>query len=360
MHVRIDATALLVRSAGVKNYVYHWIKSLQQHLSDLRVTAFPALHDIGTLNHERSVMTSAETLSRLALIHFLNIRSNPTINVFTRGVDVFHASNLIRNIPRRPKLTATIYDLTVRLFPEFHTRGNVEADNRFQELVLRRADGMIAISQATKNDAVRHLGLDPDRIAVIYPGIDERFFGAVPQQASKPYVLFVGTIEPRKNIDTLLDAWAALPADIRDEYDLIIAGPIGWAAGSTVARLKSGIAGVRIPGYVPEADLPSLTAGASAFVYPSLYEGFGFPVAQAMAAGVPVISSNVSSMPEVVRDGGLLVDPRSPHELTGAMSKLLTSSGLRAELAARAKMSAQRFDWRTAGHQSLMFFQQLA
>ena len=360
MHVCIDAAALLVRSAGVKNYVYHWIKSLKQHSGKLRVTAFPALGDVGDLDHERSVMSPFETLSRLGLVHFLNIRSNPAINLLTRDVDVFHASNLIRNIPSRPKLTATVYDLTVRLFPQFHTAGNVEADHRFQELVLQRADGMIAISHSTKDDAVRHLGLDPDRIVVIYPGIDERFFNAVPRQTSKPYVLFVGTIEPRKNIDTLLDSWVALPADLRDEYELVIAGPIGWAAGSTVARLKSGIPGVRIAGYIPEADLPGLTAGAAAFVYPSLYEGFGFPVAQAMAAGVPVITSNVSSLPEVVGDGGTLVDPRSPAELTNAMSKILTSPELRADLAARARMGAQRFDWGTAGRQSAVFFQQFA
>jgi glycosyltransferase involved in cell wall biosynthesis len=358
MHVCIDATALLVRSAGVKNYLYHWIKSVKQS-SDLRVTAFPALGDIGSLDHERSVMAPAETYSRLALIHFLNIWSNPAINLVMRDVDVFHASNLIRNIPRRPKLTATIYDMTVRLFPQFHTSGNIAADNRFQELVLRRADGMIAISQSSKDDAVRHLGLDADRIAVIYPGIDARFFDAAPQGASRPYVLFVGTIEPRKNVDTLLDAWAALAPDLRDAYDLVIAGPIGWASGATVARLQSGIPGVRVMGYVPEADLPGLTAGATAFVYPSLYEGFGLPVAQAMAAAVPAITSNVSSLPEVAADGGLLIDPRSPSDLSNAISKLLTSPSLRADLSARARVSARRFDWGAAGRESAAFFERL-
>ena len=154
------------------------------------------------------------------------------------GVDVFHASNLVRNIPRRPKLTGTIYDMTVELFPQFHTAGNVRAENSFYERVLKRADGLIAISESSKNDAVRLLGLDRGRIAVIYPGIDERFFDAAPAPAAKPYVLFVGTIEPRKNMDTLLDAWAALPANSR-RLRPVIAGPIGWASGATVARLHS-------------------------------------------------------------------------------------------------------------------------
>jgi glycosyltransferase involved in cell wall biosynthesis len=173
-------------------------------------------------------------------------------------------------------------------------------------------------------------------------------------------VLFVGTIEPRKNIDTLLDAWAALPADIRGAHDLVIAGPIGWASGSTVARLRSGIPGVRVPGYIPESELPGLTAGATAFVYPSLYEGFGFPVAQAMAAGVPVITSNVSALPEVVGDAGVLVDARSTDDLCNAIAKVLSSPSLRANLAIRAPVTARRFDWRAAGEASIRFFERLS
>jgi glycosyltransferase involved in cell wall biosynthesis len=359
MQICIDAAALLVRSAGVKNYVYHWIRSLQEHAGEHRINPFPFLGDIGALDHERSVLSGTATLSRLALIHFVNIRHNPAINMLTPGVDIFHASNLVRNIPARPKLTATIYDMTVRLFPEFHTAGNIKADNRFQDRVLRRADAMIAISQSAKDDAVRLLGLDPNRIAVIYPGIDERFFGATPARTHKPYVLFVGTIEPRKNIDTLLDAWAGLPGDLRGEFDLVIAGPIGWASGRTVARLKAQAPGIRVPGYVDEQHLPGLTAGATAFVYPSLYEGFGFPVVQAMASGLPVITSNISSLPEVTQDAAVLIDPRSTSELTGAIFRLLTSPSLRADLGSRAQVAARRFNWPAAGQQSLDFFQRL-
>jgi glycosyltransferase involved in cell wall biosynthesis len=359
MRVSIDATALLVRSAGVKNYIYHWIQALKQCAGDLQVSAFPALDAVRVLDHERSVVSPAATYARLAVTHFLNVPGNPAMDLAMRGVDVFHASSLIRNPPRRSKLTATIYDMTVRLFPQFHTPGNVRADNSFRERILSRADGLIAISHSAKDDAVRLLGVNAERIAVIYPGIDERFFNAPPARATKPYVLFVGTVEPRKNLDVLLDAWIALPADVRETYDLIIAGPIGWAAGSTVARLRSGLQGVRPVGYVPEAQLPGLTAGAAVFVYPSLYEGFGLPVAQAMAAGVPVITSNVSSLPEVVGDAGMLIDPHSPQELTDAISKVLTSPSLRADLASRAPTWAKRFDWRTAGQRSAAFFMRL-
>ena len=172
----------------------------------------------------------------------------------------------------------------------------------------------------------------------------------------RPFVLFVGTIEPRKNLDVLLDAFAALPASVREEYELVLAGPLGWAAKETQARLES----ARYLGYVPEPDLAPLTAAAAVFAYPSLYEGFGFPVAQAMAAGVPVITSNVSSLPEVAGDAAVLVDPRSVAELRDALCRLLLSAGLRADLAARGRARSERFRWPECAARSWEFFRKVA
>ena len=361
MRIAIDATALLLRSAGVKNYVYHWMRSLQRDAPEHEITAFPYLGDAGGLDHERSVLSTWETIPRIALLHFLNIRGNPFVSPLLRRTDVFHASNLLRNLPRGPRLTGTIYDMTARLFPQFHTPGNIRAEEGFYERVLKRADGLIAISESSKADAVRLLGVDERRIAVVYPGIDERFFAASPRPvAAKPYVLFLGTVEPRKNVDTLLDAWSALPPDIRDSHELVIAGPIGWASNATVDRLRSGIGGVRVSGYIPETELPSFVGGATAFVYPSFYEGFGFPVAQAMAAGVPVITSNVSSLPEITGEAGLLVDPASAAEIAGAIERLVTAPSLRERLGSEGRARARRFTWRAAAAQSAAFFSSLA
>jgi len=173
---------------------------------------------------------------------------------------------------------------------------------------------------------------------------------------SRPYLLFVGTIEPRKNVDLLLDAYQGLPASLRDEFDLVLAGPIGWASPATLARVRA----MRYLGYVPEPDLAPLTAAAAAFAYPSLYEGFGFPVAQAMAAGVPVVTSNVSSLPEIAGDAALLVDPRSLQELRDALVRLLESPSLRAGLAARGRERAERFRWERCAAESWAFFRKLA
>jgi alpha-1,3-rhamnosyl/mannosyltransferase len=157
---------------------------------------------------------------------------------------------------------------------------------------------------------------------------------------------------PRKNLDVLLDAFESLPLPLREHYQLVIAGPVGWNAEHTVKRLRM----IRYLGYIPEPDLAPLTAAAEVFVYPSLYEGFGFPVAQAMAAGVPVITSNVSSLPEIAGTAALLVDPRSQSELHTALARLLTSPELRISLAAAGRERARAFRWQECAAKSLDFF----
>jgi alpha-1,3-rhamnosyl/mannosyltransferase len=156
-------------------------------------------------------------------------------------------------------------------------------------------------------------------------------------------------------MDTLLDAWESFR--LRGDFDLVIAGAGGWAAEKTLARLAARPKGVRYLGYVPEDELPGLTAGATAFIYPSLYEGFGLPVAQAMAAGVPVITSNTSCLPEVAGGCALLVDPRSAAEIQSALDKLLTSTELRRELGAAGMARARReYRWNVCARKSLEFF----
>lgn len=363
MRICVDATPLLLRSAGVKNYIYHWIRALRDHAPQHRVSGFPFLENVGGLDHDQSTLAASQTYPRIATLQFINKIFPPAINLVVRNVDVFHATNQIHAVPRRVMLTSTIFDLTCLVMPQFHTPANVRAETRHFDRVFRHANGLIAISRSAKDDAVRLLELDPNRIDVIYPGIPSSYFTALPEvskyRLEKPFVLFVGTIEPRKNVDTLLDAWLQLPASIRDAHDLVFVGPIGWAGNATVNRLRSGLSGVRVLGYVAEADLPSITAAASVFAYPSFYEGFGFPIAQAMAAGVPVITSNTSSMPEVAGDAGILVDPRSTSELARALNQLLTSPTERERLGRKGRELARNFTWKNSAERSAEFFSRL-
>ncbi len=356
MRIGVDAYPLLLRSAGVKSYLYYWIDALRRAPEGHSVEAFPWLDKMGPLFHEGSTLGAFGTYPRLALLFFLNFPGNPASSVLSSRFDVFHLSNQIRRLPRRTRVTATVHDLTCWLMPEVHTRGNIEADRRFAAAILTRASRLIAVSENTRQDAIRVLRIDPSRIETIHSGVPPAYFDAPPTPARRPYVLYVGTIEPRKNIGRLLDAWLALKPDLRAGYELLLAGPPGWNSDDVFARLASGIEGVRHLGYVPERDLPGLTAGATAFVYPSLYEGFGFPVAQAMAARVPVLTSATSCLPEIAGGGALLADPLSAAEIASALDRLLTSPTLRAQLAAEGRRRAEHYRWERCAAESLAFF----
>lgn len=368
MRVCIDATPLLLRSAGVKTYVYHWCRHLMRLAGKNRVSLFPFLRDLGRFQHECSVVGFVPTWSRIAALQFANYISNRVLYPLGSRVDVFHASHQMWNPPRNTRLTATIYDMTCWLVPGMHSRANVEGAKRFAERVIRHADALIAISEHSRRDAIEILDLKPDRVKVIYPGVAEAYFDASAERGrraalkrgiSKPYMLFVGTIEPRKNVPVLLDAYQQLPPSVRDEFDLALVGSAGWGDPSLMARVQAGAGGVHYLGYVPESELPDLTAAASIFVYPSLYEGFGLPVAQAMAVGVPVVTSNVSSLPEVAGDAALLVDPKSAGEVAGALARLALAPELRSKLGTNGLRRSQQYRWEAGARSSWDLFESL-
>ncbi len=363
MRITIDALPLLFRSAGVKNYLYYWIQHLQREPgADVRL--FPFLGEAFNLNHEGAVTGRGAAALRLGLYFWINRLPAAFTQPMFSNSGVFHSSKLIHP-PRRAKLTATIYDLTCWLVPETHLPATVAAEHRFAEKIWQRADGLIAISENSRNDAVRLLRIPEEKICVIYPGVPE-VYSSVSQDVvdavrrkyglAHPYLLYVGTIEPRKNVGLLLDAYSGLSPSVAGEFDLVVAGPRGWSGPTTLARLNSPSKNVRYLGYVPEIELPSLFAGATAFVYPSLYEGFGFPVAQAMVAGIPVITSGVSSLPEITAGAALLVDPRSQAELRAAIENILTAPALRARLSAAGRIQSRRFSWPDGARRSLEFF----
>lgn len=369
MQVTIDATPLLVRSAGVKNYLYYWLRALRGLAGECAVRIFPFNLSLRALDHEGSMAGRLATAAGVARLHAANYLRLPVLDGRRRQGAVFHASWLLHMPPRRARLTATLYDLTCWLMPELHTPANVAAARRFAEQMLRRADGLIAISHRTREDAVRVLGLDGEKIEVIWPGVAEAFFTVNRDDIAcvreryglrRPYALFVGTVEPRKNLARLLQAWEGLGADLRAAYELVLAGPAGWGETALLERLRRGVAGVRYLGYVSEADLPALTAGATLLAYPSLYEGFGLPVAQAMAAGTPVLTSCVSSLPEIGGDAVMLADPASVAEWRDALQRLLESESLRRRLAEMGRRRAEAFRWERAARESLEFFRRVA
>jgi alpha-1,3-rhamnosyl/mannosyltransferase len=364
MKVVIDASPLLVRSAGVKNYLYHWIAALRRVAPAWAIGTFPGLGAGRVLDHERPMAGFWRSYGGLAALALANHTPLPVLDALAGSADIFHASSLLRHPPRRPRLTTTLHDLSSWIMPEVHPAANRLADGQLAEH-LRRAHRIIAVSEYTRGDAIRLLGIRPEKIVAIHSGVAEAFFevedGAIARVRARygltrPFVLSIGTVEPRKNMNGLIGAFEALPASLQDEFDLVLAGPMGWANAATARRVRT----VRYLGYVPELDIAPLTAAATVFAYPSLYEGFGFPVAQAMAAGVAVITSNVSALPEIAGDAALLVDPRSHTELRDALSRLLLYPELRARLVDRGRERAERFRWASCAAKSLRFFEEAA
>src|SRR5512140_750240 len=177
MRICVDATPLLLRSAGVKNYLYHWLSALWRATAKPEsIQAFPFMRGLGALNHERSASGVGRTIAGLGLLHAANRSGLPLLDFLARRCDVFHASHQLYNPPRNVKLTSTLYDMTCWLMPQLHSKANVRGLKEFASRVARRADGLIAISESTRDASVRVLSLNPERIEVIYPGIAEAFF----------------------------------------------------------------------------------------------------------------------------------------------------------------------------------------
>jgi glycosyltransferase involved in cell wall biosynthesis len=286
---------------------------------------------------------------------------------------VFHSPDFVLPPTWRARTVLTVHDLSFLTTP--HT-SDPALRRYLMDAVPRsvaRADRILADSESTQRDLVRHLSVEPERIRVVYPGVgpefqplDSQAVGGVRARygLDGPFVLSVGTLQPRKNYPLLIEAYGRLreldPA--LGDVSLVIAGGRGWLydeIDATIERLGE-TARVRLLGFVPEEDLPALYNAAAAFAMPSLYEGFGIPVVEALACGTPVVASNVSSLPEAGGDAALLVPPDDVAAVADALRRLLTDRELRATLRQRGFAHAQRFTWEAAAQTVVAVYRELA
>lgn len=272
-------------------------------------------------------------------------------------VDVFFSTD--HRVPHASTIPvcATVHDAIPLSHPEWANPRLRRTKNLLLRRAMRGADHVIAISHAMLPDLVEHYGIARAHITVIPHGVDAEWFerhSAAELEAIRArhalgarYFLFVGTLQPRKNVERILLAYASLPRQIRDEYQLVVVGKVGWSAGDLVADLRkqAGAGRVRWLARVPDADLRPLYQAASAFVFPSLYEGFGLPVLEAFASGVPVVTSNVTALPEVSGGAALEVDPLRVEAIADAMRQVAEDSALAAALRARGIARAREFSW---------------
>lgn len=295
----------------------------------------------------------------------------PKLDLLLGGTDVFFLPNLnFIAVSDTTRLVVTTHDLSFELFPEtfswkqraWHFLIN------FRRLV-RRADRIIAVSQSTKDDLVEQYHISEKKIVVVPSGIDIRFrpmnrndseLLRVKEKYHLPYkfILYLGTFEPRKNMSALLESYRILSASgnkLLEKYDLVLAGVRGWKCNDIFLAQGTFPQKERIlfPGFIADEDKVALYNLASVFVYPSLYEGFGFPPLEAMACGVPVITSHSAALSEVVGDAGIMIDPYQPEELCQALQMVLSDQELARSLSERGRAQSERFSWQRAALASL-------
>jgi len=245
----------------------------------------------------------------------------------------------------------TLHDVGYHYFPQAHPRRQRIALALTTRYSAQRAARVLVDSQATADDLATLYHISPAKMRVAYPGVegltraDDAAIAAVRVKYALPerYLLFVGTLQPRKNINWLVEAYSRWRSTSASAIPLILAGGRGWLSDSLLLDRP----GVRTLGYVPDADLAALYSGALAFLFPSLYEGFGFPAIEAMRCGTPVLCSDTSSLGEIAGDAALTVDPKSVEAIRDGIMQLVANAPLRADLIARGTIRAARFTWRS-------------
>ncbi len=290
-------------------------------------------------------------------------------------VDVYHCPDFVLPPLRHARGILTVHDLAFLMRPDC-------ADARLraflEEVVprsVRRADFIIADSENTRNDLVVLLGVSPSSVAVVPGGVEERFSPVnEPQRLERarrvlgvgkaPFVLAIGVLEPRKNLNRLMDAFLALKErrNVAPDLKLVLAGGKGWLYDDIFEHHATSPVrdDILLPGFVPDEMLPAIYSAADVLAFPSLYEGFGLPILEAMACGTPVVASRSSCLPEVAEGAALLVDPTNVEALTGALELSLLDGDLRARLIREGKQRASEYSWRRAAEELLGVYKMVA
>jgi len=282
------------------------------------------------------------------------------VETFTGRVDLYHATDFTLPPTRfKTRTLLTVHDLSFVRVPEAASPALKAYLDAVVPRSVRRADHVLADSQATKDDLIALYNTPAEKITVLLSGVDARFkrtetpaIRAKYQIPERPYILSVGTVQPRKNYIRLITALAALRASGHD-VGLVIVGGKGWLEDPIYEAIRStGMTNyVHMTGFADDADLPALYSQALITALPSLYEGFGIPVLESMACGTPVLTSNVSSLPEVAGDAAIMVAPNDQDAITGTLEQMITDAALRADLSRRGLERAQMFTWAAAARQ---------
>jgi len=377
MKLLINISALRPPLTGIGRYT---INLLHHLLQDRSITAVSAIHQgrllspdeltrlLEACDNHREAAPGIEHRLRRTLA---NLPGTRALYSLTQQKRFIHSTRELKDhvywepgyflLPHAGPGVATLFDLSHISHPQFHPRSRVSELNRRLPFTLTHATRLITISRFVKQEIEQQLAPEQS-IDLVPPGVDEVFFNTTPEQLnacrqrySLPhrYLLSVATLEPRKNLIGLLQAYRQLPTGLRNRYPLVLAGAHGWN-NHDLNRLITPLRDsghIITPGYVEQKHIPALFAGASASVYVSHYEGFGMPIAESMAAGTPVITSDCSAMPEVADGNALLVNPDQPIQIRDCIMQLLENPALRQQLSAQGRIRARQLNWQTSARQ---------
>ncbi len=371
MKIALDATALPNKPGGAGNYIINLAHALLELDSghELVILCHPSDRQLFKLEpHQESHLFYVPDLNPALRLAWEQFRL-PRLLAKLR-VDLLHSPHYTMPLRAGIPVVVTFHDMTFFLYPEYHTL----VKRFFFPVMIRqsaaRAAALLAVSESTRQDAIRLLKIPPQKISTTRLGYDPQYVRiedpAYLEQVRRKYhlpahfLLHVGTLEPRKNHSTLLKAFDII-AQSNAEIALVLVGGAGWNARQIAQQIKTLRHGKRIHwlGYADSHDMPALYRLAEVFVYPSIYEGYGLPVLEAMACGAPTITSTVSSMPEIIGDAGLLVSPENPAELSAAIARLLEDKVFAAELTQKAQIRAKEFTWRKTAEQTLHIYGQI-
>ena len=377
MRIGVDLTAAVTQGGGIGRYTRELLFAVTA-LDQANTYHFFSAKQPAVLPVPQSIPTGQNVQYRQSFLadrwHYrlwYRLRLPIPVQLLTGQIDLFHSPDFVLP-PVWPKVPTllTVHDLSFLHYPNTFPESLVSYLNQVVPWSIRRATHILADSEATKQDLLSLWQVPSEKITVLLSGVTSSFkridaaaqllkVRQTYQLGDAPYLLSVGTIQPRKNYQLLIRAFKAV-AD-RFPHNLIISGGKGWLFDEMLAEIeKQGLQGrVRFIGFVDDADLPTLYSGAELFVFPSLYEGFGLPLLEAMACGVPVISSNASSLPEVGQDTAVYLSPHDPQVWTQKMIDLLENEDERAELSQRGLTHISRFSWQKTAVQLLEIYSQI-
>ncbi len=347
MKIVISAWHLKNRNVGIGRYTYHLIENLSRvdRTNQYEILIPTGFHDFQPSPNVRYRVIRLPVFKRRVWEQLAPL--------LVGDYDLLHFPYDSCIGLKRGKFVVTLHDAKPILFPSEsgHQSWKHSLKNMIAPNPLQKIDHVVTVSECSRRDLIEQMGIAEDRITVIYQGVDlEKFSPSLSLPGRHfdcmPYVLCVAGTDPTKNVKSLIDAFSKLPQEIRSQHHLVLVGDVQKNKELQQCVQESGIAERTIfTGVVSDSQLAEFYQYASVFVFPSLYEGFGLPVLEAMACGCPVIASNTSSLPEVVGDAGILVNPRDREELIDAMTKVLTDTALTKALRKSGREQAENFSW---------------